>query len=151
MMHKTCSINYGHLADLQKTLPTTDLNKKNFHLIKYLLGTFIFFLSYQSVLVDFGKREALNLDDQMRHQTHLIGGHRVTLICQLIIILPLMMIWSTHTRMNKCDTGLTQGGGFGAPLSPHGLSLVKNSPRLQQVYRKLWQVALLLMKTLMAT
>ena len=23
MMHKTCSINYGHLADLQKTLPTT--------------------------------------------------------------------------------------------------------------------------------
>ena len=28
MMHKTCSINYGHLADLQKTLPTTDLNKK---------------------------------------------------------------------------------------------------------------------------
>ena len=43
MMHKTCSINYGHLADLQKkTLPTTDLNKKNFHLIKYLLATFIF-------------------------------------------------------------------------------------------------------------
>ena len=28
MMHKTCSINYGHLADWQKTLPTTDLNKK---------------------------------------------------------------------------------------------------------------------------
>ena len=27
-MHKTCSINYGHLADLQKTLPTIDLNKK---------------------------------------------------------------------------------------------------------------------------
>ena len=43
MMHKTCSINYGHLADLQKTLPITDLNKKNFHLIKYLLATFIFF------------------------------------------------------------------------------------------------------------
>ena len=42
MMHKTCSINYGHLADLQKTLPTTDLNKKNFHLIKYPLATFIF-------------------------------------------------------------------------------------------------------------
>ena len=51
MMHKTCSINYGHLADLQKTLPTTDLNKKIFHLIKYLLATFIFFLSFQSVLV----------------------------------------------------------------------------------------------------
>ena len=50
-MHKTCSINYGHLADWQKTLPTTDLNKKNFHLIKYLLATFIFFLSFQSVLV----------------------------------------------------------------------------------------------------
>ena len=30
MMHKTCSINYGHLADLQKTLPTTDQNKKTF-------------------------------------------------------------------------------------------------------------------------
>ena len=43
-MHKTCSINYGHLANLQKTLPTTDLNKKkHFHLIKYLLATFIFF------------------------------------------------------------------------------------------------------------
>ena len=27
MMHKTCSINYGHLADLQETLPTTDLSK----------------------------------------------------------------------------------------------------------------------------
>ena len=54
MMHKTCSINYGHLADLQKTLPTNDLNKKNFHLIKYLLMTFIFFLSFQSVLVKIG-------------------------------------------------------------------------------------------------
>ena len=53
MMHKTCLINYGHLADLQKTLPTTDLNqkKKTFHLIKYLLATFISFLSFQSVLV----------------------------------------------------------------------------------------------------
>ena len=52
MMHKTCSINYGHLADLQKTLPTIDLNKKKtFHLIKYLLATFIFVLSFQSVLV----------------------------------------------------------------------------------------------------
>ena len=28
MMHKTCPINYGHLADLQKALPTIDLNKK---------------------------------------------------------------------------------------------------------------------------
>ena len=36
----------------KKTLPTTDLNKKkNFHLIKYLIATFIFFLSFQSVLV----------------------------------------------------------------------------------------------------
>ena len=41
MIHKTCSINYGHLADLQKF--ATDHNKKNFHLIKYLLATFIFF------------------------------------------------------------------------------------------------------------
>ena len=49
MIHKTCSINYGHLADLQKY--ATDHNKKNFHLIKYLLATFIFFLSFQSVLV----------------------------------------------------------------------------------------------------
>ena len=47
MTHKTCSINYGHLADLQKTLPTT------FHLIKYLLATFILFLSFQSVLVEY--------------------------------------------------------------------------------------------------
>ena len=44
MLHKTCSINYGHLANLQKTLPTTDLNKKNFHLIKYLLATFFSFI-----------------------------------------------------------------------------------------------------------
>ena len=51
MMHKTCSINYGHLVYLLKTLPTTDLNKKNFPLIKYLLTTFIFVLSFQSVLV----------------------------------------------------------------------------------------------------
>ena len=37
----------------KKTLPTTDLNKKKtFHLIKYLLATFIFFLSFQSVLVN---------------------------------------------------------------------------------------------------
>ena len=50
MIHKTCSVNYGHLADLQKN-PTTDRNKKNFHLIKHLLTTFIFFLSFQSVLV----------------------------------------------------------------------------------------------------
>ena len=47
----TCPINYGHLADLQKALPTIDLNKNNFHLIKYLLATFIFVLSFQSVLV----------------------------------------------------------------------------------------------------
>ena len=39
----------------KKTLPTTDLNKKKkpFHLIKYLLATFIFFLSFQSVLVQY--------------------------------------------------------------------------------------------------
>ena len=43
MMHKTCSINYGHLANLQKTLPTTDLNKKNFHLIKISFRDFYFF------------------------------------------------------------------------------------------------------------
>ena len=30
MKLKTCSIDYGHLADLQKTLPTTDPNKKTF-------------------------------------------------------------------------------------------------------------------------
>ena len=30
MMHKTCSINYGHLANLQKTLPTNDLKKLSF-------------------------------------------------------------------------------------------------------------------------
>ena len=29
-VHSVCSINYGHLADLQKTLPT---KKNNFHLI----------------------------------------------------------------------------------------------------------------------
>ena len=38
----------------KKTLPTTDLTKKPFHLIKYLLATFIFFLSFQSVLVYVG-------------------------------------------------------------------------------------------------
>ena len=54
MMHKTCSINYGHLADLQKKhflLLILTKKTKHFHLIKYLLATFIFFLSFQSVLV----------------------------------------------------------------------------------------------------
>ena len=44
MMHKTCSINYGHLADLQKTLPTTDLNKiKTFSFDKMSPRDFYFF------------------------------------------------------------------------------------------------------------
>ena len=52
MMHKTCSINYRHLADLQKTLPTTDLNKKNLSFDKISPRDFYFFsLSFQSVLV----------------------------------------------------------------------------------------------------
>ena len=33
----------GKLGDLQKTFLTTDLNKKKFHFIQYLLTTFIFF------------------------------------------------------------------------------------------------------------
>ena len=33
------------------------LTKKNFHLIKYLLATFIFVLSFQSVLVGIGERQ----------------------------------------------------------------------------------------------
>ena len=66
-MHKTCSINYGHLADLQKF--ATDLNKKNFHLIKYLLATFIFFLSFQSVLVFFRTRQA-GLSNSFHVQQH---------------------------------------------------------------------------------
>ena len=41
-MHKTCSISYGHLADLQKKLPTTDLNKNTFHLIKYPIRLLFF-------------------------------------------------------------------------------------------------------------
>ena len=55
MMHKTCSINYGHLADLQKTLPTADLNKKKFHVIKYLLrllATFLFSFLFNLYLSD---------------------------------------------------------------------------------------------------
>ena len=52
MMHKTCSINYGHLVDLQKKHFLQLIKwKKPFHLVKYLLTTFIFFLSFQSVLV----------------------------------------------------------------------------------------------------
>ena len=57
MMHKTCLINYGHLADLQKNTSYIELiltkktQKTTFYLIKYLLATFIFFLSFQSVLV----------------------------------------------------------------------------------------------------
>ena len=43
MMHKTCSINYGHLADLQKTLPTTDLNKKKLSFDKISPRDFYFF------------------------------------------------------------------------------------------------------------
>ena len=48
MIHKTCPINYGHLADLQKF--ATDLNKKNLSFDK-ISPAFIFFLSFQSVLV----------------------------------------------------------------------------------------------------
>ena len=48
-MHKTCSINNGHLADLQKTLSTTDLTKKNLSFDKISPRDF-FFLSFQSVL-----------------------------------------------------------------------------------------------------
>ena len=43
MMHKTCSINYGHLADLQKTLPTTDLNKKKLSFDKISPRNFHYF------------------------------------------------------------------------------------------------------------
>ena len=47
MMHKTCWINYGHLADLQKHKHFLQLilttKKTPFHLIKYLLATFMFF------------------------------------------------------------------------------------------------------------
>ena len=45
MKHKTCSINDGHLADLQKTLPTTDLNKTklSFDFISSRLFFFPFF------------------------------------------------------------------------------------------------------------
>ena len=42
-MHKTCSINHGHLADLQKTLPTTDLNKKKLSFDKISPRDFYFF------------------------------------------------------------------------------------------------------------
>ena len=42
-MHKTCSINYGHLADLRKTLPTTDLNKKTLSFDRISPRDFYFF------------------------------------------------------------------------------------------------------------
>ena len=47
MKHKTCSINDGHLADLQKTLPTTDLNKTklSFDFISSRLFFFSFFFN----------------------------------------------------------------------------------------------------------
>ena len=101
MMHKTCSINYGHLADLQKTLPTTDLNKKNFHLIKYLLATFIFFLSFQSVLVyDVSYNTTLiNVDPIPR-------PHGLTMGC-CVITTPHCMLFNvawrscTHTDLAK--------------------------------------------------
>ena len=43
MMHKTCSINYGHLADLQKALSTTDLNKKKISFDKNISSRLLFF------------------------------------------------------------------------------------------------------------
>ena len=49
---QTCSINYGHLADLQKTPLTTDLYKK-LSFDKISRHDFIFYLSFQSVLVCF--------------------------------------------------------------------------------------------------
>ena len=52
VMHKTCSINYGHLADLQKNSSYNWSKQKTFHSIKYLLTTSIYFLSFQSVRVN---------------------------------------------------------------------------------------------------
>ena len=52
MMHKTCSINYGHLADLQKHFLQLILTKKKLSYDKISPRDFYFFvLSFQSVLV----------------------------------------------------------------------------------------------------
>ena len=66
-MHKICSINYEHLADLQKTLPTTDLNKKKLSFDKISLHDFYFFLSFQSVLVEFMESDYRPLRVNGRH------------------------------------------------------------------------------------
>ena len=82
MMHKTCSINYGHLADLQKALPTTDLNKKkNFHLIKYLLATFIFFPFFSICTCIFRNRLWLTLSGI---RLSLLLFHKMTLLNRYI-------------------------------------------------------------------
>ena len=82
MMHKTCSINYGHLADLQKTLPTTDLNKKKkkktFHLIKYLLATFTFFFLFNLYLYIYGNLPSALYIVPGGHDIQGLKGRKVT-------------------------------------------------------------------------
>ena len=66
MMHKTCSINYGHLDDLQKTLLTTDLNKNKLSFDEIFPHDYCFFLSFQSVRVSFESGEFPYLPDGTR-------------------------------------------------------------------------------------
>ena len=51
MMHKHAQLIMGTWPIYKKHFLQLILTKKNFHLIKYLLATFIFVLSFQSVLV----------------------------------------------------------------------------------------------------
>ena len=80
MMHKTCPINYGHLADLQKALPTIDLNKKNLSFDKISPRDFYFcpFFSIctcMNVKLQFGNFKTLSQHQRaLRLNTKIIDG-----------------------------------------------------------------------------
>ena len=107
MMHKTCSINYGHLADLQKTLPTTDLNKKNFHLIKYLLATFIFSFLFNLYLFCIvkgaaGIRWPINVMSKNNLPAHAESHMSKQIKCLEHLLWTLPFIMSQWTSMIQC-------------------------------------------------
>ena len=78
MMHKTCPINYGHLADLQKALPTIDLNKKKLSFDKISPRDFYFcpFFSICTCFSDCYRADAVGsvACDQLREVAHPNGS-----------------------------------------------------------------------------
>ena len=74
MMHKTCSINYGHLADLQKKLPTTDLNKKKLSFYKISTRDFYFFPFFSICTCEVSVKDRYLNSQYVLFPKHIRGG-----------------------------------------------------------------------------